>query len=440
MILFVFTLFLMVFIVTFRMKKLKDINSFNIAISLIFICFGLVPLVLNFVDIPNYYNKGWLRTFSPQYLNKGDYSTAMIYSLIGYIVYISSYKLSFFKSKEFKVLTNKQLKYLTYFGVFLLFLGVFSFLVYLKSLGSIVGGYLANNRMLFEADKVDVTSSVSFLKKFSSLIIYATYILWGLKSVNKSKLNLVLYYIGLIASVAYLFYTAGRMSLIVFMATIIITSFTLESKGSLIKTSMLGIVAIFIMLFGKSIFQIFLYDDALDRSFNRIQSGDPATIALLDFVGEFSFPIVSFIAALDIKTDWLLFKDFIFSFTYMLPAGLLPNVESTALQNTRNVLGIDRNIEGIPSDIFTYGYLNLGIVGAMITPVFFGVFCKWVDSHKRTINNPLLSILLVSISITIGFRVMYFDPKHLLKGSFSLLLTIALVYLIVRLTGKVRRE
>lgn len=420
------------------MKNLKDINSFNVAIFLIFICFGLVPLVLAFLDIPYYYNKGWVYTFSPQYLSKDDFLTVMIYSLIGYIIYIVSYKLSFFKSKEFKVLNNKQLKYLTYFGIALLFLGVFSFLVYLNSLGSIVGGYLANNRMLFEGDRVDVTSSVSFLKKFSSLIIYSTYILWGLKSVNKSKINLFFYYIGLIASVAYLFYTAGRMSLIVFMATIMITSLTLESKRSLIKTSILGVVVIFIMLFGKSIFQIFLYDDALDRSFDRIQDGDPATIALLDFVGEFSFPVVSFIAALDKKTDWLLFKDFFFSFTYMLPAGLLPSIESTALQNTKNVLGIDRDIEGIPSDIFTYGYLNLGIVGVMITPVFFGIFCKWLDSYKRTINNPLLSILLVSISITIGFRVMYFDPKHLLKGSFSLILTIALVYLIVNITGKAR--
>lgn len=416
-----------------RKESILNFNSFFIVSILYFISYVIVPLFFLNTEIPYDYNKHWVDLFTYNFLYSNKIIEIAFFALIGYLLFSMGYRLINFKKKELFIPNSAQNKKLINASIILLFFGVSSFLIYLSSLGSIVQGYLSNNRMLFEDDKVEITSNVSYLRMFSKLIISSTYLLWGLSKDNKNNKTVkALLYIGIFSSISYLFYSSGRLSIIMFFFTFLLAEFIRINKISFPKIGLITSFAIFVTLFGKSLFRIFIYDNSLERSFERMAESSSSLTPLFDFLGEFSFPLYGFSNAIETNSEWLLFKDAIFWFTYIFPASLFPTIENTSLQNTRNLIGNYVTSANYPSDILTYGYLNMGIFGVIITPILFGIICKWVDSFKRKGYSNVSTIFTIAFAFSISFRVLYFDAKHFFKGSFYLLSVIVLVYLITR--------
>src|SRR5690606_4050792 len=148
-------------------------------------------------------------------------------------------------------------------------------------------------------------------------------------------------------SFLYLFYSSGRLSLITYLFTFVVADSIVKGQIPYFKIAVATGIAGFITLFGKSHFRIFIYEDALEGSYERMEQ-DSFMIPFLDFIGEFSFPFLSFVRALDIESGWLYFKDMIFWFTYALPARFFPIIESTSLQNTKNLLGETSVVAEVP--------------------------------------------------------------------------------------------
>lgn len=426
---------ILIFVIAFCIRKERVLNfsNFFLASILYLICFAIFPLLFVYVDLPYNYTKGWVRfiNIDPEH-DRHIINLSCLLGLLGYLLFTLGYKVFKFKSKELISFKPKQKTLILYFSTFIFFVGMLSFIVYLNSLGSIVSGFFMNNRMLHEDDRVDVDSSVSFLFVFSKIIIASSYVQWANMKINKSRAVTVIFWISLLVSFLYLFRSSGRLSVITFIFTFGLAEAIYNRRVPTLKLVILVLIAGFFTLFGKSIFSMFLYEDALDRTYSRYTEGDEFLFPLLDFFGEFSFPFLSLTTNLNMDIDWLWFKDLIFWFTYALPAGLFPTVLNTSYFNTVNVLGPSIDKAGVPSDILSYGYLNLGFLGIIFVTFCFGIVCRWLDSFQRVNTNPLSSIMTIGLTFIMAFRIMYFDPKHLFKGSFYfyfvLLLILAVIY------------
>lgn len=401
-------------------EKILNFSSFLLVSILYIICYGLVPLVIFTIDIPVGYEGalGNLRYDTEAY--KDLYYYASILALLSYLIFYVSYRIAKFKPKilfETYLLKSNNINKLYKIAKWLFIAGTVFFVLYIAIFGSITNMLLGNTRMAYGGEaEVEVESPFLFLIILAKIVIFSVYMFWGIKKIDNKKAKLY-FYLSLIVALFLLFRFSGRLILMTFIATFALSDFILKQKLPKIKFIFLAGLAGFIILYGKSLFKSVLYEDAFSRRQERYADGGGWLTPLLDIVGGFSFPYRNILHNFDYN-DYQYFIDMLQAPIYILPRRIIPikPVETTIEINTMNILGIKGGI--MPPDIVTYGYLNMGLAGVVLVALLFGILCKYVDSFKRKGSPAISIIILVALIFIVGFRVMYFNPKQVVTGSF----------------------
>jgi len=401
-------------------ERILNFSTFMLASILYAICYGIVPLVIYTVDIPDSYDGPLGNLVYDLEASKHLYYYASVLAFLSYLVFWTTYRVASFKPKVLfgsYLSTRKGSNKLYKISKWFFIIGVVFLVLYIAIYGSITNMLLGNTRMAYGGEaEVQVESPYLFLINLAKIVIFSTYMFWGIKKTVNTKARVYLYF-ALLVSLFLLFRFSGRMILMTFISTFALSSFILKQQLPKLKVVLLAALAGFIILFGRAIFSSVLYEDAFSRRQERYTGGWITPI--LDIVGGFSFPFRNIVHTLDLDfINYQYLVDMIQAPLYLLPRRIIPiKPAATTIEiNTMNILGVEGEI--MPPDIVTYGYLNLGLVGIVVTALLFGLLCKYIDSYQRRGVPAISTIVIVALIFIVGFRVMYFNPKQLVVGSF----------------------
>lgn len=420
-------------VVEFRRKRAAIIDLMSVCNIVFFICFVVAPIC-------GYYMfEDWLFYSVMRYTYKGiQYGEDSFFLtgglvILGYLFFLFFYFFSKSPGSSSSLnnfFGNKIPVYNVFvFALVILLLSILAFSFESVKAGGPLKWMISNPRLYHAGDADDIESNSWLADKFIRLSIMSSYLLWGvLKALNistivtnlKNNKGLIrcLLLISILLSTAVVIHAGGRFLLFQYFAVFFIANLIFSSKRlKILPVLTLVFFGSIVLLYGRTFFKIFIYEDALS-----VLDGDDKTLVdyLFGVINNYTFPFFAFNNNLIYPNSSIsFFADFFLWPLNFLPSSVRPDlaIDSTAI-NTYRLMGEYKRF--IPTDIFSYGFINFGYLGALITSALFGFIVKkinWILFKE----NPISVILYVSIAFLIGFRIMYFDPYHFFKGSFETL-------------------
>jgi hypothetical protein len=123
---------------------------------------------------------------------------------------------------------------------------------------------------------------------------------------------------------------------------------------------------------------------------------------------------------------------------YRVFAGIPPQdlPLSVAKVNTVSIIGTIGQGE-IPVDLVTLGYFNAGVMGVIITAVFYGLLIGWMDLAFRAGRNSVIYTLRIAWIVfmaTVG--LIYADPVNVFRDGLYLILPTSIVIMLTLLAPR----
>ncbi|MBM7551660.1 O-antigen polymerase [Thalassobacillus pellis] len=432
----IFSIILLIIILTAIIstyKSNKAINAFIIASGFYLLVYGIVPAFFVF-------NKGIPNKFNSIFGTHTQYSI-ILFSILCYLIFWLSYVVarrlkiapSKGKSRSFKV-TIKSIEGIAWF-TFLL--GLLGFIIEINMYGGLWQSF--NNIEIvrgFKETEIEdgINNPLVFFRLFKFFIIFSFYIFYVLKNTTNKLLYKIMFFLTLTQSLYILFLNGGRTHIFIFIGTLILADAFIKTKKKNAKRLFLLIFGIFIALFSLII---------LDPLFSYLTYGGSISydqVSLARLLAQFSFPYSNLGFVLNNEFDFRFFKDTYLWVISLLPAFILSRIGfvqtsplyeyNTLLQNGTMLFG------GIPSDILTWGFFQLGIVGCFLVIAIFGFILGKVDNIIEVYNNNiLLAPIIIRIAFYIGMMVMYADLESLFRVRYDVVLLI--LFLVVLKNSKI---
>ena len=276
-----------------------------------------------------------------------------------------------------------------------------------------------------------VVTPFAFLRNIAPLAVAAAFVGAGLlSSAPRARwLRVAVFGFWLVALVV-MFHRSARLPLVAFLVTIPIASSL--RKGRVSVPFLAGVAALFLVTvaFGKEVFARGRSPGAVVSQWRWIQ--DDFTSGLQSVLLEFSFPFVSTGNAtvnVPLVSPFRYFSDVVIAPLYLAPQRLTgmtppPTVSSV---NTELLHAIGT----IPSDLVTFGWYSLGLLGVVVCAVSYGGIASIIDGwvRRRMGPNGPLGALGVAWMLFTAFCVMYADPQMVLEGGFYLYVATAVVFM-----------
>ncbi len=273
-----------------------------------------------------------------------------------------------------------------------------------------------------------VQNSLSFLKPFGGLALFASFGFFGLwLSRHRTLGNAIGFLLSFCFSLYVLASWLGRVSFGLYFATLILAVFLTHRWRPVA------------MLFGGSVLLIAI---ALGAYYVSVSLNLKSADSLTSFMAqEFSFPFVSFFAQLDSGQHlFRAFKDVIVAPIYLLPSSLWTKwLVGVSQVNTEVIMGVPKGVQGVtqgvPVDLITLGLMQASLSGvAVIGAVFgaaLGVIQRFVD---RISDDGVRATLIAYVALKIAvLGVFYAQPSLVVSGNFALLVSVGFVVAIMKM-------
>lgn len=434
---FIFQYILTAILIPFELfrRRTRVIDIMTVFNIVYFICFAITPIAAHYMLLDMQENHGYYNVL--YYVTSGDYDFKSInfyatglLAIVLYVVLILSYSLTKASIKftffENIFVRTVQYRKVYFFALALLALSTVTLLYTISGTG-FVEWFFSNPRMHFHdsADGEQLSTEPWIVDKIFMLTQVSALLFWGLyqKRFNEQpiyenkqlKFLLPLFLFSLSLAAMFVFRSSGRLTFFRFIAIFLVGGMYVSSKHVVKKSFFILILGVFIVLYGRSLFRIFLYTEHVMTSF--ADRGTELKEAFFSFISNFTFPFFS--ASNNLNFVW---KDLnYFLDVFKSPFSLIPprlidiDLNSTSLINTSRAVG--RPDSTIPPDILSYSIINGSLVGIVLVGVSFGVVLRVINNYGRRLVNPVSSAIFVYLAFDLGFRVMYFDPIHFLSGS-----------------------
>lgn len=404
-------------------KKVDLLTAVNIGYIGIFV---IIPLFVINMDIK-------LRN-----VNIHDYEKlfiALLLSILGYLGIVSGFYFknlaSIIINKRSLVKTEKSYSIsesnISKIAVCTFIIACLSLLIYTIKLGGITNTLQsAEKYRMYGAEQI----SGSFIKVFFPLIVASCNLYYVLKIEYKSKLKYkLMFYISLILSIYYLLLNAGRMPLFIFIATFIIFKILKNGKIKyLIPTIIIGIIGVQYLdvLFG------YLAYGSNFSALNTLNENKELSVYIEDFVNEFSFPYANIVNVAEFADNrFRLLWDYIISIVQFLPDSIFFSIglDSPQMLHEFNTLNHGATA-GIPVDIITYGYYQIGIIGVIVHTFIFGIVTRYLNCIAERKGDNIYIFLRAKLIILWGFNVMYSDIDTFIRGKLDLIIMILFIVIL----------
>lgn len=373
-----------------------------------------------------------------------DYTLALVLIFTGFIVFHYSYKFGFKYKIEFKMKREKKkrfsnvnfqiIKIFEIFGYVTFLLGGISFAIIILKLGGISSTLsIAEKFRGFSGDVAlsDFLGTTIALFFIPARLVTVAPLIFCFLMLNRKKIrDKIIFLISFPYAILFFLFNAGRTPLILFLLCflyLIMKEVFTKVWGKLIIA---GIFALPLL-------------DLLDKVFIYFSTNVwyPVKVDYITNIYQFSHPIKSVLNLRDMvdieKYNFgsSIFKDLL---------DILPkiNFDPVYFDVSKYFYGEEwKNIGGIPTDIITYGYYQLGIVGVWFILFLFGIFCGKIDRLITYLPQSRSKELVTVIIATNIFAIIStVDLGPLIRGNVILVSIIIILMLSSKYLRRINLE
>lgn len=301
--------------------------------------------------------------------------------------------------------------------------GAGSFMLLLGSLGGISSALSAGEAIRQHSTELSELTKLYYLYIPAKLVEICPYIFYFLK--GRSKSYKILFWISLLVTAIYFLFNAGRGPILIFAICFAYLTYTkhFKNKKFFWTTVIIGGMVMLPLL------------DVLDNVFLYLQDGTwrATKVNYLGYAAEFSVPYVlnlnmhSIVEQFGLTYFKTIFEDIL---------SLLPKVNfPPSYVNTSVYISgpFWVNTGGIPNDLITFGYLQLGPFGTVIVCGIVAKILSMIDATLIRIEDERLKLFLgLLIASKVWDIVVSADFRTIIQGRYVLLLTVIIILLIRR--------
>lgn len=378
---------------------------------------GWASVIFSFGTIDGYYWEPWLEG------TQGIWPLHTLLALMLVLGIIFGWHISLGKRKQYKALQIRS----SVLAWVLLGVAVVAQVLYSRAHGGLWALTQDAAALAIRSGLSQTVNPFSFLQPFGLFSAMATFLFFGLLLQQKSTERTIGFLISAVFS-AYVYYTLfGRLDFLVFILSLVLAR-ALYANSSAVGLIVRGMI----LMAGVVLLAFFL------SAYFEVKSSESIS---LFFFNEFSFPFASFVSIINAaEVQYYFFRDFLFLPVYLLPSSFYADYfPLVSAQNTYLVVGSERGTVGvtggIPVDLLSLGYYQLGVIGVPLTGVVWGFVLRKLQRFLDRIEPKGIRATLTSyISLKVAiFGVLYTQPEHIVTRNFALIATLFLVWLVAKL-------
>lgn len=256
-----------------------------------------------------------------------------------------------------------------------------SLIIYVLGLGGIIQALALAERMRSFSVSVStyVNPVIGLFKVPASFISVDSFFWLYVTKKRPTSLNRLIFFVSFLASIVYFFIDAGRMRLILYIFIIFYVAFRKRIKHFWIWILFFGVLNLGLI---DSLSELFLFTEIRNFKLFKYDS-----VVYLNVIREFSYPIRSLLHLPEIVDEYglLYFKNLVLDTVSFLPG--IDSDKSYFLVSEFFGGYNWRSKGGVPDDILTYGYINLGVPGIIILMWIIGKICNYCDQYLMTLSS-----------------------------------------------------
>ncbi|WLR55468.1 O-antigen polymerase [Mesobacillus subterraneus] len=351
---------------------------------------------------------------------------------LGY-VFSSKYKLrisNFQKRKiKYKIHSINSLKIFTIIGYGTFLIGGISFLILINSLGGILNALTIGEKFrgfgeTALSDFVGVNTALLFIP--SRLITVTPIIFYFLLINRKNKMDKIVFSLSFPFAILFFLFNAGRAPLIIYLLAFLYIFLKRYTKKVWIKIFALGIISLPLL-------------DVLDKFFIFLSTNQWYEIKVnyLSYIYQFTHPFKSVVNLRGIVT----IEDYYFgSSVFRDIFSILPKINFDPLffEVSEYFYGTNwSSIGGVPTDLLTYGYFQMGIPGVISLLLMVGYLTGKIDKTLLLLpQNKSRDFISVVMATNISGVIPSADLSSLLRGNVMLISISIILFLTYKQQNK----
>jgi len=407
------------------------------------VTFGLVP----FLIMMTYQSEGVNITVKDYYQVNFSYHKVngfyiwLCLSYLAYAVFASTYNMA--GSKAYKGLLSYK-KYaeskrsVQSVAIILLIIGATCMYLWSLAFDGIFNLILVGS--LVRSSVSGVTNSLAFFKHPVGVLYVSTYLFFVLWKVGYNRIgNSILFLISLFFTVCYLLADDSRMAFAVFLFIMMLLSFDAFELGrfTLKKAAKIGILLIAMIFFLQVLDSVTSY-----IKYGVFEQEDEVS-GILGFIGrEFSYIYSSGQHAVN-KTitegsPMLFFEDIRMGLYAWLPSSMKPDDLISVWKYNTDQFSPDPLRRGTtPTDFVTTMIYDLGLIGPLIMPIFWGWVVKKFDNWHMRKSGYYYNVIFAVGCLLLLRLVNYNLLMDIVLGSFYMIIAMVIwkIYRMLRGTG-----
>lgn len=426
--LFFFTIAIILFEV--KRKKTYKYYDFLTAVNIYYILyFGIIPSIAPFIDLLKYKPIYAIPQNIIFYYNStNNFFQGNILIILSYCIIVYGYLIAKKKRKDHKrkviydIYISDNKIFIT--GIITLFISILSLVYYTYSLNGVMNAIKLAE--YYRAINSDVQDSFMFLRIFQPLILSSFFCFLVLNK-NKSTLrNKVLLISTLFFSCYFLLLNASRYHILIFIFTIVLFN---SEKIKMKQVIMMTVLVITGFVFGDTILNFV--------QTGQIQKNSTSDFNIDSFINTFvSQTIHPYINVLKVPSfideisDHRFFGDYVYFLINLLPGSILNLIGISKIEplwsiNTHNFNSLTG---GIPVDIISFGYYQLGIIGVIINCLFVGFVLGKINELFNDYNHNAMKILRVRGIFIFPLLVINAEPEVFVRGNLNFIILLFIFY------------
>ena len=314
----------------------------------------------------------------------------------------------------------------------LLFLGIFFYYLYAMAYGGFVG--LLHYSDLIRSgsfDVIGIENPFSFMQRLGGLAFFSSFLFYALILGKSMKgYSRLICFLGLAISVCFSFYVLyswmGRVGIFTYFSVFPLAyMYHKNSHGYSIAIKLPMLVSVIAV--------------GLPVLSSWMTPGKASNDVIEFYAKGLSFPAVSLFSAID-NNHFRFFFDLVVAPLYMLPSriwsGLLGIVPASGI-NTELIFGYQKGEGGVtgsvPTDMITFGYMQMDVVGVVITGILVGAGLVWLERFMLRIpGGELRSVLYAYSALMVAtLTVLYADPLNIIQRNIHFIIGTAALFILI---------
>ncbi len=424
----------------YEFKKRLDIFIFaNVAFGLYY---AFVPMLIKTFDFD--YRLGFMKTFNDFDGYKYFFSSLLCFLL--YIIFLlTNRKLpntcnsNEIKNKEY--LISKDYRIYSFFANLCFILGAISFFIVSSSVGGIFELIKVGDIARAYGKDVGLLINRKLLPLITlmSIIVASPFLFYVMGKYKKTLYNKIMFILSFLISILFLLFNAGRAPILTFLLPFIVLWIFNKTKHPWVFVFIFVVLTVPTLKWLDNLFHYLNYGfiDTNNDSFNITQY----------FIVQFGFPYANIMNARNM-VDYYGYRlgiDYFTWFINIIPIAILRKIGLSKVEVLTSYITLYYSYinnfspinGGIPVDAFTIGYLQLGVIGAVIFVLLLSCFLRAIDKRSYMDSEyELKKIIYLRIGISLLYIIADINLDSLVRGRMDLIILIIIIFLTTKTSNE----